>query len=154
MNSPRQKLAISSGQNSVAPFNVKIGCVHQLLMGLWVQPRKSSFEPVAVRSPKVWTFQANQSAIGTAADPINAPADAKNGCNVLLSLRFRILKIKAIPATRSRAMFVVLTRQVAASASPVQIARGTVGGSARKIFIKPIKAIPKQSGESKSLCIE
>jgi hypothetical protein len=51
-------------------------------------------------------------------------------------------------------MFVVLTRQVAASASPIQIPRGTVGGSARKNFIKPINAIPKQSGESKSLCIE
>src|SRR5439155_17421292 len=63
MNSPRQKLAINSGQNSLNPFGVKIGCGHQFRAGLGVQPRKSIFETVAVRSPNVWRFQANQSAI-------------------------------------------------------------------------------------------
>ena len=89
-----------------------------------------------------------------AADIINPASGTKRGPKASLLVRFRILKIKAIPTIRSRAMFVVLTREVAASASPVQIARGTVGRSARKNFIKPIKAIPKQSGESKALCIE
>ena len=46
-------------------------------------------------------------------------------------------------------MLAVFVRQVAASASPVQIARARLVGSSRKNFIKPTKAIPKQSGESK-----
>src|SRR5438477_649261 len=54
------------------------------------QGRKSIFEAVAVRSPNVWRFQANQSAIGMTADPISAATDARCGRTALVWLRFRI----------------------------------------------------------------
>src|SRR5262249_8787307 len=96
----------------------------------------------------------NQSAIGTAANTINTVTGAKRQRNFLQAVGFRILKIKASPATSSRAMFVALTRHVAANAGPVQIARSRLGRSASSIFSKPTKATPKQSGESESLVTE
>src|SRR5262249_51950211 len=154
MNSPRQKLATDSDQNSVRPFSVKIGCGHHLLTGFRVQSRKSIFDAVAVKSPNVSRFHANQRPIGTAAHPINIATGARSRRNVLRLLKRLIAKIKASPATNRSAMFVALPKHVAASARPVQIETSRVGRSAARNFSNPTKAIPKQSGERESLVIE
>src|SRR5262245_11983080 len=99
-------------------------------------------------------FQANQTAIGTAADASNTASVAKvlpNGFPWLVS---RILNTNVSPTTKKRARLVVLARQVAATASPVPIASERGGGSVPSNFINPTKAIPNKSAENESPCIE
>src|SRR4029453_1097718 len=92
--------------------------------------------------------------MGTAADTINTASVAKFLPNCLPWLASRILNMNVSPPTKKRARLVVLTRQVAANASPVKIAKERGGRSVCSNFIKPTKAIPNQRAENESLCIE
>ena len=53
MNSPRQKLAISSEKNAYIPEAVKIGCDHQSENCFVVHPSNCAFEAAPVKSPKM-----------------------------------------------------------------------------------------------------
>src|SRR5262249_25924471 len=74
MNSPRQKLAISSEMNVHIPAAVKIGCDHQSENGFAVHPSNCAFEVVPVKSPKCVFIQSSHATIGVAAQMTNAPS--------------------------------------------------------------------------------
>src|SRR5215472_17111059 len=74
INSPRQKLAISSERNVNIPGAVKIGCDHQSENCFVVHPSNSAFEAAPVKSPKCVFIQKSQATIGIAAQTASAPS--------------------------------------------------------------------------------
>src|SRR6478736_4481255 len=74
MNSPRQKLAITSERNVHIPEAVKIGCDHQSENGFVVHPSNCAFEVAPVKSPKCVFIQRSHPSIGVAAQPASAPS--------------------------------------------------------------------------------
>src|ERR1700747_3770345 len=76
MNSPRQKLAISSERNVHSPEAVKIGCDHQSENGFVVHPSNCAFEAAPVKAPKCVFIQETQATIGVAAQTASAPSGA------------------------------------------------------------------------------
>src|ERR1700757_4063546 len=74
INSPRQKLAISSERNIHIPEAVKIGCDHQSENCFVVHPSNCAFEVAPVKSPKCVFIQRSQATIGVPAQNVNAPS--------------------------------------------------------------------------------
>src|SRR5215475_8357561 len=74
MNSPRQKLAISSERNVHTPGTVKIGCDHQSENCFVVHPSNCAFEVAPVKSPKCVLIQRSHATIGVAAQNPSAPS--------------------------------------------------------------------------------
>src|SRR4029453_15448468 len=74
INSPRQKLAISSERNVHIPEAVKIGCDHQSENRFVVHPSNCAFEVAPVKSPKCVFIQRSHATIGIAAQNASAPS--------------------------------------------------------------------------------
>src|SRR5690242_11898580 len=150
MNSPRQKLAISSAQKFFAPAGVKIGCDHQSANAFGIQPNNSIFDLVAVRSPKCCSFQASHGTSGSAAEIANAA----NNNDPLESLPPRAswiaLMITATARIKRSGRFAVLIKQVAAPARPTQMASQTFGRSDSSSLARATKAIPNVTGDNES----
>src|SRR5262249_43107961 len=153
MNSPRQKLAISSERNVHIPQAVKIGCDHQSENGFVVHPSNCAFEVAPVKSPKCAFIQRSHAAIGVAAQTASAPSAG----TAPRSLRAPALvmhhhKIATI-ATTITGRLLSLVRYAAAIDKPVAIPREVLGFSWENQLIKQMNTSPKQIGERTSLLI-
>src|SRR5262245_35235710 len=153
INSPRQKLAISSERNVHIPGAVKIGCDHQSENCFVVHPSNSAFEAAAVKSPKCVFIQKSQATIGIAAQTASAPSGGID----LRSLPARASamhhhKIVAM-ATSTNGRLLSFVRYAAAIDKPVEIPREMVGSSSKNHLIRQMNTSPKQIGERTSLSI-
>src|SRR5947207_10218891 len=100
-----------------------MGCDHHSPNGFPVQPNNSIFDLVAVRSPKLWWFHANQIPSGTASDKRKTPSVIKPGRRLPFLGPRKIFHAIAAIATSGSGRLLVLIRQAAAMARPVQTAR-------------------------------
>src|SRR5689334_9548850 len=146
MNSPRQKLAISSERKVHIPEAVKIGCDHQSEKGFVVHPSNCAFEVAPVKSPKCVFIQKSQATIGVAAQNTSAPrADI-----ALRNLPTRPSAMHhhkiAATATTINGKLLSFVRYAAAIDRPVAIPREMLGSPWENHLIKQINTRPKQIG--------
>src|SRR6201987_219084 len=153
MNSPRQKLAISSERNVHIPGAVKIGCDHQSENCFVVHPSNCALEVAPVKSPKCVFIQRSQATIGVAAQidrAINAGIAPRN-----FPARTSVMHHHKIAATATTMSGRLLSfvRYAAAIDKPVTIPRKMLGLRWENHLIRQMNTSPKQIGERTSLLI-
>src|SRR5215471_462649 len=150
INSPRQKLAISSERNVHVPGAVKIGCNHQSESCFVVHPSNSAFEAAPVKSPKCVFIQKSQTTIGIAAQTAIAPI----GGITLRSLPARASRMhhhKIAPmATIISGRLLSFVRYAAAIEKPAAIPREMLGLGSKNHLIRQMNTSPKEIGERTS----
>src|SRR5262245_10073200 len=153
INSPRQKLAISSERNVHIPGAVKIGCDHQSENCFVVHPSNSAFEAAPVKSPKCVFIQKSQATIGIAAQTASAPSGGISPRS-LPARASRMQHHKIAPtATIISGRLLGFVRYAAAIDKPVTIPRETVSSFWENHLIRQMNTSPKQIGERTSLSI-
>src|SRR5436190_6597152 len=153
MNSPRQKLAISSERNVHIPEAVKIGCGHQSENCFVVHPSDCVFEVAPVKSPNCVFIQRSHVTIGVPAH--NASAPSAGIAPRSLPARTSVMHHHKIAptATNISGRLLSFVRYAAAIDNPVAIPREMLGSSRENHLIKQMNTSPKQIGERTSLVI-
>ena len=153
MNSPRQKLAISSERNVHIPGAVKIGCDHQSENCFVVHPSNCAFELAPVKSPKCVFIQWSHATIGVAAQ--NASAASAGIAPRSLPVRDSVMHHHKTPptATNISGRLLSFVRYAAVIDKPVSIPREMLGSRWDNHLIKQMNTSPKQIGERTSLLI-
>src|SRR6266480_4087457 len=150
MNSPRQKLAISSERNVQIPEMVKIGCDHQSENGFAVHPSNCAFEAPPVKSPK-WVFIQNIHAmIGIAVQATSAPSAGIAPRSFRERACARLHDATTATATKISGRLLSFVRYVAAIDEPVAIPRPIFGRSGESQQSRQMNVISKQIGERTS----
>src|SRR6516164_11036740 len=119
MNSPRQKLAISSETNIHIPRGVKIGCDHQSGNGFVVHPSACAFDAVPVKSPKYVFTQRNHPRTGVAAHNTSAPSAGVAPRSLFDRACAMPHQSREPKATKIRGTLLTLVRYAAAKVMPV-----------------------------------
>src|ERR1700758_2539225 len=153
MNSPRQKLAISSERNVHIPEAVKIGCDHQSENCFVVHPSNCAFDAARVKSPKCVFIQKSHATIRVA--PHRAIVASSRIAPRSLPARASVMHHdKTAPtATNINGRLPSFVRYAAAIDKPVAIPREIVGSSWENHLIKQMNTNPKEIGERTSLLI-
>src|SRR5215468_2311911 len=153
MNSPRQKLAMSSERNVHIPGAVKIGCDHQSENCFVVHPSNCAFEVAPVKSPKCVFTQRSHATIRVAAQTASAPS-ARIVPRSLPARASAMHHHKIAPtAINISGRLLSFVRYVAAIDKPVAIPTEMLGTSWENHLIKQMNTSPKQIGERTSLSI-
>src|SRR5215813_5581852 len=153
MNSPRQKLAISSERNVHTPGAVKIGCHHQSENCFVVHPSNCAFEVAPVKSPKCVFIQKSQTEIGIPAKTATAPTAGIAGRSFPARASTMHHHEIAPRATKISGRLLSFVRYAAAIDKPVAIPRKMLGLRWENHLARQMNTSPKQIGEKTSLPI-